>query len=92
MSSMVRDFPLEANILADGVMRAFASFDEGSVVVEPPAISLLNSRDLPTCYLAGVAETQLSLPILSVFGIRPQDPSEDFCLPSGFVNLCRSAD
>ena len=23
------------------------------------AISLLNSRDLPTCYLAGVAETQL---------------------------------
>jgi hypothetical protein len=29
------------------------------VVVEPPAISLLNSRALPTCYLAGVAETQL---------------------------------
>ena len=28
------------------------------------AISLLNSRALPTCYLAGVAETQLSLPIL----------------------------
>ena len=23
------------------------------------AISLLNSRDLPTCYFAGVAETQL---------------------------------
>jgi hypothetical protein len=23
------------------------------------AIMLLNSRDLPTCYLAGVAETQL---------------------------------
>ena len=59
MSSMVRDFPLEANVLADGVMRAFASLDEGSVVVEPPAISLLNSRDLPTCYFAGVAETQL---------------------------------
>jgi hypothetical protein len=28
------------------------------------AISLLNSRDLPTYYFAGVAETQLSLPIL----------------------------
>jgi hypothetical protein len=27
------------------------------------AISLLNSGDLPTCYLAGVAETQLKLPI-----------------------------
>ena len=27
------------------------------------AISLLNSRALPTCYLAGVAETQLLLPI-----------------------------
>jgi hypothetical protein len=27
------------------------------------AISLLNSRALPTCYFAGVAETQLSLPI-----------------------------
>jgi hypothetical protein len=39
MSSMVRDFPLEANVLADGVMRAFASLDEGSVVVEPPGVA-----------------------------------------------------
>jgi hypothetical protein len=29
------------------------------VIVPGSAISLLNSRDLPKCYLAGVAETQL---------------------------------
>ena len=34
------------------------------------AISLLNSRDLPTCYFAGVAETQLQLPIPHPFSTR----------------------
>jgi hypothetical protein len=29
------------------------------VLVPRSAISLLNSRDLPTCYFAGVAEAQL---------------------------------
>ena len=39
--------------------------EPGSAISPRSAISLLNSRDLPTCYLAGVAETQLSLPILA---------------------------
>jgi hypothetical protein len=31
----------------------------GNMIFPGSAISLLNSRDLPTCYFAGVAETQL---------------------------------
>jgi hypothetical protein len=39
--------------LCDGDSEAIPTIGPGS------AISMLNSRDLPTCYLAGVAETQL---------------------------------
>ena len=59
-------FDVENIVLTNDTSRALLDFVLATGARDASldrAISLLNSGDLPTCYLAGHAETQLDLPI-----------------------------